>query len=796
MGTTASNQHLAGIDLSQTGSNLGSSEGGSHQPEEKELSAGDKAAQPELSGRDDPLLDELREQCYDHRAELNFLTGLSLPYGPYVQIWLGPSGTELAPLFPNAEVWPPDWLNSKNDHQEFTASSISLVTANYYAALTLYQDGTIEHCCLDQFYKQGSFELYYPSLPYLEAENGALKPHLLKQSGLFYQDLPCGPFKLFNENGVCVAMGCYELVEAAPDEPSKEVDPRQLRFFLKRQSQLDLVKSMIEPKEKIPPNQRWSKSLQPIKVCLNKIVVRYAALSRRLPHDQLQSFEIGPERPYILLQRHANETWLEACTRAHQKVLALVQKQVNELQQAQCAAAQLLVPALASNAEPNYELTTIQEQLAAPLHYDEVGTQVHQQCLQCLGKQQPTELVAGCVNGGYAQAMLDCLPRTADGHYLNGILVSSAAYFEEQCYLKHRILIERALNSSNQADPNTKILILAYRIHHQPGNDTSDIDLDTAKLSKREISWLKDECAPLLNGSDVEDTPCTLKRWGEVQPHDRAQAWYRTAGHSSSLSQEHLVNLSHLLYQQYFDGNVRSAQKVCDLHLGHYFCGRHSLSNTMGANKVVIPIWGAWDTALISIDEDIDVLQHYFNWRATGCSSVYDAEGTTLGQLEYDNYGLLGGKFELLHASNQVIEVGTCEQGQLLRTLSFTIYQDFRARFPSASFTVDLAQGAFIGPYQQVYSIAELFDAGYHAVMLVAYDEVETDDGDYRALKRLSHYRPGTYLQEEGTYLEDGTIQVTKQYELEPYQRPRYRRPWYYDEDDEDEDSLIDDVLI
>lgn len=167
MGTTASNQHLAGIDLSQTGSNLGSSEGGSHQPEEKELSAGDKAAQPELSGRDDPLLDELREQCYDHRAELNFLTGLSLPYGPYVQIWLGPSGTELAPLFPNAEVWPPDWLNSKNDHQEFTASSISLVTANYYAALTLYQDGTIEHCCLDQFYKQGSFELYYPSLPYL-----------------------------------------------------------------------------------------------------------------------------------------------------------------------------------------------------------------------------------------------------------------------------------------------------------------------------------------------------------------------------------------------------------------------------------------------------------------------------------------------------------------------------------------------------------------------------------------------------------------------------------------------------
>lgn len=810
-------QKQSGIDLSQAASNLGSIEESSQQSKEKKQPKASKVAQPGLTGRDDHLLGELRQQCKLHRTELNFLDSLDLPGAPYQYLWLGTGGAELAPLLPDVPPLSLEQIGTEADPQEFETASISLVGRNGDRLSIQYQDGTIERCFIDyQGLKHGPFKLYYPSLPYLENAPFKLGSHLLQQKGLFYLGQPCGPFELLDENGVCVGKGCYELVEATPDEPSKKIGPQQLRKFLKSHSQLDLVNLMIEPKSKLAKDKRWSRDLQPIKVCLNKIVVRYAVLSRKLPHGQIQSFKVGPERPCVLLQRHENETWLEACARTHIKVLALVQKQVNELQQAQRAAAQLLAPEQAATAEQAPKLVALQEQLAVPLHDDEVGTLIHQQCLELMGKQQPTELVAGCVSGGYAQALLDCLPRTTDGRYLlNGILVSSAAYFEEQCYSQQRAKPGTSLTSSNRADLNSLILMLAYRIHHQQNDDnldlnngkdpkldlneceaeadSPDVGLDALELSKHELSWLKAGCAPLL--LEVENPPCTLKHWGEMQQQDRTQAWYRSVGHSSSLSQECFVNLSNFLSKKYFEQEAHSAQKLCGMHLGHYFCNGLALSNSRGPHRDAIPIWGACNVEPVSIDVNLDLLQHYFNWHATGCSSVYDAVGTYLGKVSYSEAlgGLCHDIFECWHERTQTSEVGNCAEGQIQDSLTFTLYQDYRARFPAGIFTVNLAQSTFIGPYQRIYSIDELFDAGYHAVMLEVYDEGKTEEGTKR-LKRLKNYQAHTYVQELGTYLEDDTFQVDQQYDLEPYQRPE-RSSWSYhdwDYDDEYEDELTE----
>ena len=70
-------QKQSGIDLSQAASNLGSIEESSQQSKEKKQPKASKVAQPGLTGRDDHLLGELRQQCKLHRTELNSWTAES-----------------------------------------------------------------------------------------------------------------------------------------------------------------------------------------------------------------------------------------------------------------------------------------------------------------------------------------------------------------------------------------------------------------------------------------------------------------------------------------------------------------------------------------------------------------------------------------------------------------------------------------------------------------------------------------------------------------------------------------------
>ncbi len=126
---------------------------------------------------------------------------------------------------------------------------------------------------------------------------------------------------------------------------------------------------------------------------------------------------------------------------------------------------------------------------------------------------------------------------------------------------------------------------------------------------------------------------------------------------------------------------------------------------------------------------------------------------------------------------------GRLKVGQLQPTLTFTIYQDYRTKFPAATLTVDLEQDSFIGPYQTIYGIDELFEKGYHAVMLEDWGMIMTEAG-LKPFKRQIAYTPGTYLKEEGVYQADGAVQVTKKHELWPYVRPTSA---WDDEDDEDE---------
>ena len=94
------NQYQTGIDLTQAASNLGDTKA-STQPEKQAQTTAGREPQPELSGRDDPLLNELRKQCQLHHSELSSLAGLDLPGAPYQDVWLEPGGAELASLFPD-----------------------------------------------------------------------------------------------------------------------------------------------------------------------------------------------------------------------------------------------------------------------------------------------------------------------------------------------------------------------------------------------------------------------------------------------------------------------------------------------------------------------------------------------------------------------------------------------------------------------------------------------------------------------------------------------------------------------
>lgn len=792
------NQYQTGIDLTQAASNLGDTKA-STQPEKQAQTTAGREPQPELSGRDDPLLNELRKQCQLHHSELSSLAGLDLPGAPYQDVWLEPGGAELASLLPDVMPLSLEQLGAEADPQEFESSSISLVGRNGDMLYIHYQDGTVECCPLNQQgQKHGLFALYYPSEPYLKSAAFELNPHVLQQKGLFYQGLPCGPFELFNENGVCVGKGCYELMEAGPFDQAQDVNLKFLQKLIDTNQQDDNLRRMLFPDGKVNRASRYTRQQEMMPVCLDRIVVRYGMLAHTLPHGQIQTFEVRPEHPAVLLQRHANETWLQACTRAHHRVLHLVQMQVNELRQAQRAAAQLLAHAQATTTEP--ALDELKSQLTAPCFDDEVGRKVHQRCLEHLGKLQPEALVTNCKRGGYAPGLLDCLPRTADGRYLNGILVSSPEYFERQSY---RCQVEQTRGTKSDAllqdNPMWTVLRLAYFLHYQQNDKLEAPDLDQIKVTYPWLIWMKELFAPALPDAASEPpfSGCTCQCWGELQLNSMVPDRPRAQWTPVPTTKDALMQLTADMKQYYSAYFQPSDLTSYGLRWGHYFCSakRGIITNAKVQGFNALPIWAQWDIAPINVDAPQELLNCYFCWHAAGASTLYDDNGSYVGHIDYKNFGLCDGAFQLYDVTKETSVQGQLKHGQLQPTLHLTIYQDYRSRFPAATLTVDLAQGSFSGSYHTIYGIDELFELGYHAVLLETYGEIETEDGT-KKLKRLIQYTPGSYLKERGVYQADGTIQVTTKYRLEEYvrpapYRPRYYHHWDYD-DDLDEDELAE----
>ncbi len=244
------NQHQAGIDLSQAASNLGDTVASTQPPEAKAQITAGREPQPELSGRDDHLLGELRKQCQLHHSELSFLAGLDLPGAPYQDVWLGPGGAELAPLLPDATPLSLEQVGAEADLQEFESSSISLVGRNGDMLYIRYQDGTVDCCLRDpQGQKHGPFALYYPSLFYLRSQP-QFESHLHQHLGFFYQGLPCGPFELYDENGVCICKGCYELMETGFTAQSQAINLKQLLNFINNYEQAANLNEVLIPDDK------------------------------------------------------------------------------------------------------------------------------------------------------------------------------------------------------------------------------------------------------------------------------------------------------------------------------------------------------------------------------------------------------------------------------------------------------------------------------------------------------------------------------------------------------------------
>lgn len=682
-------------------------------------------------------------------------------------MWLGAGGAELAPLLPDVPPLSLKRVGKKPDPQEFESTSISLVGRIRNRRCIRYQDGTIECCELNhQGQKEGLFALYYPSLPHLEQTFSKLGSHFLQQKGFFYQGLPCGPFELYNEHGVCVCKGCYELMEAGPYDQSQNINLQLLQKFIKANQQEDALSEMLFPAERLNRAFRYARRQKMMPIRLDYIVVRYGVLSHRLLHGQIHTFEVGPEHPAILLKRHANETWLEACTRAHQRVLRLVQTQVNELKQAQRAAAELLNQDEVASTNCDQELDEIKAQLASPCYEDDLGGRVHLRCLEKLGQLQPEPIVSNCERGGYAPEVLDCFTRTADGHYLNGILVSSAEYYERQSY-RRRVEQTNGAQSDTIAQDNTALAVLrlAHFIEHQQNEESRAPDLDQVEMPNDVLCWVNALFAPALT-DDKPYTEYALKRWGELQLTDIALEAPQTNSASTQAYCDPKSSLGHLTsyVKQYYDACKQSSDLAsCGLHWGHYFyCARRcTLSNVKDTSFRALPIWAHWDIIPISIDTSISLLNDGFNWHAAGLTSWYDTTGSLIGHVGYNHFGRCDGTFELHNEATATSVYGQLKVGQLQPTLTFTIYQDYRTKFPAATLTVDLEQDSFIGPYHTIYGIDELFEKGYHAVMLEDWGMIMTEAG-LKPFKRLIAYTPGTYLKEEGVYQADGAVQVTK----------------------------------
>ena len=199
------------------------------------------------------------------------------------------------------------------------------------------------------------------------------------------------------------------------------------------------------------------------------------------------------------------------------------------------------------------------------------------------------------------------------------------------------------------------------------------------------------------------------------------------------------------------------------------------LSPRQNKGAIALPLMHESAPPPIKLKGDLAQFISAFNWHACANGGISDLTGTESLLFNFGPLGLLQGNWHQYHRDS--CEHGTMEHGRLGPTIKFELYQERRARFPTASFTVNISTGQFEGPYQLFYDISELFDQGYHAVLLEPY-EVATEAGT-QILKRLRPYERNTYVRERGKYI-NGKPKATKRYQLERY------RPQYFDDEDED----------
>lgn len=183
-----------------------------------------------------------------------------------------------------------------------------------------------------------------------------------------------------------------------------------------------------------------------------------------------------------------------------------------------------------------------------------------------------------------------------------------------------------------------------------------------------------------------------------------------------------------------------------------------------------LPIWALWAPRPVLSPEG-------FCWQAQGTSAIKDPAGEDSAVITYGNLGLCEGTFDLYNQAPATAEHGTFKQGLLEPSFSFEHYQDFRARFPAVSFTLDVRTGEPDGPFKLYFTIDHLFNQGYHAVLLETCDDIKTEHGT-KTQKRLRAYIPGSYLSQAGTF-NQGRLKLTKRRKLRPYRNPQRYYDWY-----------------
>lgn len=405
------------------------------------------------------------------------------------RLWRGPNSTDAtlsAPVVTLEELgFAADSAEWYSPHVDAVALMPNLGT-NLRSYAVRYHDGAVERSLLTpEGTKQGSYQLYYAlpgaELSYSEGEPQLNDCALLKEAGSFYAGLPCGNFSVWDENKVLICWGRYELIAAEPHDErahTLELDLLALQeFLLGEDSVLGHWRAQChQPPKRHKFRRHGSQAAapQPPKpvpgtVKTQAIVVHYEGLSRSLPQGGIQCFNLAPASTALLLTRGPDETWLEACSRCHAQVLRLVKAQVAQLQECQQATQALyrklnLTPAAPKTLAPICALSgsklqtalraatiaqgarTLPQELLAPArHQGSAGQAALLSSLELLAQTQDAAIISGTREGGFAglevgyltqELTQDQLESAEAPTYLGGLLVSSASYLEELCFLQ------------------------------------------------------------------------------------------------------------------------------------------------------------------------------------------------------------------------------------------------------------------------------------------------------------------------------------------------------------------------